>query len=344
MPAGAGNTVQEYLLDFAPQKEAMVMLFSGGLDSFAGAVKQLDDTEHFHVLVSGSTHSRMNTGQAAQAGLLLEGRAGSGHRVAVPYGLPHKTSVDSVPVKLESSQRARGIVHVTLGAIAALQLGASDLFIYENGIGALNLPFDETQSGWQVSRAVHPRTIRLLERLVGEISGQSFRVRMPFLFQTKAESLSGPEIRRFAHGIQATFSCDRFPDRFERKRQCGTCSSCVLRRLALESAGLTPYDPADEYAFHLEDGDAIPKRSAAFVLDKFDAQAERFNQALQHENPWRELTRCCPELREAEAALVESGIPVMTVHEKLMRLLKQHSSEWMKFSGRNALDRFLKAA
>jgi len=183
-----------------------------------------------------------------------------------------------------------------------------------------------------------------MERLIGEISGQSFRVRMPFFFQTKAESLSDFEVRRFANGIPATFSCDRFPNYYARKRQCGTCSSCILRRLALESAGLLQYDPPGDYAFDVENTAEIPKSSAAFVLDKFDAQAERFIRAIQSENPWRELTRCCPELRDAEASLVEASISQETVHQKLIRLLHQHSSEWMRFSGRHALERFPNAA
>ena len=114
--------------------------------------------------------------------------------------------------------------------------------------------------------------------------------------------------------------------------------------MALESAGLGQFDPADEYAFDVEAADAVPKRSAAFVLDKFDAQAEQFAQAFQQPNPWRSLTRCRPELREAEAALVESGLSVAEVHERLMRLLQQHATEWKSFSGRRALDRYLHAA
>jgi hypothetical protein len=339
MSGGVAAQTQEYLLDFMPKKPAKVMLFSGGLDSFAGAAKQMEDADHFHVLVSGWTHSRMKVGQEDQSNLLLKGREGNGHRVAVRYGLEDKASE-----KLESSQRTRGIVHAVLGAITALQVETDTLHIYENGIGALNLPFDETQSGWQVSRAVHPQTVLLIERLIRQISGQHFRVRMPFFFQTKAESLSDSDVRRFAHGIPLTFSCDRFPNYYARKRQCGTCSSCILRRLSLESAGLAQYDPPEDYAFDVESVAEIPKRSAAFVLDKFDAQAERFSKAIQCENPWRELTRCSPELREAENSLIEAGIPQMTVHQKLIRLLNQHSTEWMKFSGRNALERFLNAA
>ena len=83
--------------------------------------------------------------QARQAEVLLDGRRAHGHHVAVPYGL-----IDRPKLRLEPSQRSRVILHASLGAITALHLGADTLHIYENGVGALGLPFDETQSGWEV--------------------------------------------------------------------------------------------------------------------------------------------------------------------------------------------------
>ncbi len=337
----AENSVgtQGYLLDFQPPHPPKVMLFSGGLDSYAGAAFQLEDPAHFHVLVAGWTHTRMQQQQAAQADRLLAGRKDQGHYLPIKYGM------SGLPkFRLETSQRTRGILHMSLGAVTALQLGAGELHIYENGYGALNLPFDETQMNWEVSRAVHPQTLRLMERLVSEVCGQRFAIRMPFGFETKAEALGRPEARRFAAGIRETFSCDRFPDHFEGKPQCGICSSCVLRRMSLECAGLAAFDPADDYAFDVEASDALPKPRAAFVLDKYDAQASRFRQALAAQNPWRELVRHWPDLRAVETALAEGGTPQAEIQPQLLRLLRQHAEEWSRFSGRTAFERYLHAA
>lgn len=124
---------QSYLLDVSPERRAAVMLFSGGLDSYAGAVWQLRDPEQFHVLVSGYTHNRMAAEQVAQAKILFEDRRHLGHHVAVPYGMPAKVT----GIRLESSQRARGLIHLSIGALTALSLGRRDFSIYENGVGAL---------------------------------------------------------------------------------------------------------------------------------------------------------------------------------------------------------------
>ncbi len=189
---------------------------------------------------------------------------------------------------------------------------------------------------------MRPQTLRLLERLIGEVSGQSFRIETPFVFLTKAQSLAYPGVRRFADGFRDTFSCDRFPDHFEGKRQCGVYSSCVLRRMALEAAGLTTYDPADGYAFDSGAPDATPKPSAAFVLDKIGAQADYFTHVLgRSDNPWRLLTGRWPELRDAEVALIESGGLSAEVRPHLLDLLGRHAREWQEFSGHRALDRYL---
>ena len=330
---------QTYLPIFPLSKPAMVLLFSGGLDSFAGGAAQLEDDTHTHVLVSGYTHPQMLAAQVRQANILLGERPAHGHHVAVPYGVTKKPEI-----RLESSQRSRGILHMSLGAITALHLGASAFSIYENGIGALNLPFDETQSGWEVSRAMRLQTLRLMERLIGEISGQSFQINLPFFFQTKAQSLGHSAVRKFSDGVQHTFSCDRFPDRFERKRQCGVCSSCLLRRMALEAADLASCEPPDEYAFDVREPSSVPTPSGAFVLDKFEAQADRFSQAFRRDNPWRELTRLWPELRESESVLIDSGMDQLEARSRLLALLERHAQEWQHFSGRRALDRFLRAA
>ena len=330
------TAVQSYLPDLTLSKPAKVLLFSGGLDSFAGAAVQMEDQAHTHVLVSGYTHPQMCADQARQTEVLLAGRRAHGHHVAVPYGL-----IDRPKLRLEPSQRSRVILHASLGAITALHLGADTLHIYENGVGALGLPFDETQSGWEVSAAMRPQTLRLLERLITEVSGQSFRIETPSFFLTKAQALTHPAVHRLAAGIRDTFSCDRYPDHYEGHRQCGACPACVLRRMALETAGLAAHDPVDGYAFDLGASEAVPPQRAAFVLDKIDGQAESFSRAIANRDPWRALVRHWSELCGAETALAGADVPSAEVRPRLLDLLARHVDEWQGFSGRHALGRYL---
>jgi hypothetical protein len=337
--AGVSIVEQAYLFDFSPPQKPKVMLFSGGLDSYAGAMDQLSEAERYHVLLSGSTHNRMAAGQRRQASRLLEGRRERGQHVVIPYGLPQK-----LDVRMESSQRSRSFVHLSLGAIAALHLGDRELFVYENGIGALNLPFDSSQLGWEVSRAVHPKTLTLMERLLAAIGWNSFQIRTPFFFSTKAESLVHASTMPFVDGIRETFSCDRFPNYREGTRQCGVCSSCILRRLSLEAAGLSHIESATDYAHDVASPEYAPRPGAAFILEKFDAQAHRLRRSLSAAKPWEALTRLYPELHELGSIHDRWGLSPAEIATKLIRLYHTHVLEWERFSGRNALERYLTAA
>lgn len=318
----------------------MIALFSGGLDSFAGACRQLSDrVDHFHVLVSGSTHHRMTCGQRIQARQLLAGDTRLGEHVVVPYGLKEKEEL-----AMESSQRSRGFLHICLGAAAAITLGAHRLHIYENGIGALNLPFDATQAGVETSRAVHPKYLFIMERLLSMVTDAPFQILTPLLFSTKSEILSHPAVQSHAEVIRETFSCDRFPDYRESKPQCGACPSCVLRRMSLEAAGLAAFDLATDYAQDAKDFCGSLKSSTAFVLEKYDAQAFRLRQKLNSSEPWKALTYAYPVLREVSHILGQQGHSTEEAELQLVRLYQKHVAEWQSFSGRLALERYLQAA
>ena len=331
--AGPASYQDDYLFDFPLKRKPKVMLFSGGLDSFAGAVHQLEDHEHFHVLISGSTHNRMTAGQRAQTRLLFTGRPEIGQHVIVSHGLVDKT----VELPMENSQRSRGFFHVSLGAAAALLLGSNELCIYENGVGAINLPFDASQIGTETSRAVHPKFLGFMEKLLARVSGNPFTIRTPFLFLTKAEALQHPRMREFGAGIAETFSCDRFPNYHEHRPQCGECPSCVLRRMSLEAADLSDLDPSGGYESNIKDLSTPLHSAAAFVLEKFAAQSHRLQNFLSTERPWAALSCAYPELREVQHSLLRAGLNPAHVEAQLQRLYREHASEWDSFSGSRAL-------
>ena len=222
-------------------------LFSGGLDSFAGAASQLRNLRP-HPCFCFWSHPRTNGGWSTPTDgapcAMLTGRdvryfKNSG------YGLKEKKIPED---KLERSQRSRAFMHITLGAISALQAGTNELYMYENGFGALNLPFDATQLGIETSKAANPVFHRAVEKFIHEVGGKPFRIVNPFLFLTKAQALRHAHAGEFGAHLAKTFSCDRFPDWREDRPQCGTCASCILRRVSLEAAGLAVFDSGSGYA------------------------------------------------------------------------------------------------
>lgn len=233
-------------------------------------------------------------------------------------------------------------MHVTLGAVTALHSGVNELYMYENGFGALNLPFDATQVGIETSKAANPVFHRAMETFVSELSGKPFRIVNPFLFLTKAQALRQSGVAVFGSHLAETFSCDRFPNWREGRPQCGTCASCILRRLSMEAADLSNFDFGSGYARDVKSDLFVPGESAASILSHYDEQALALENALSHENPWQALATNFPELFEIETSLNVGGDH--GVRESLLELLRSQVTEWKSFSGRAALDRYLMAA
>jgi hypothetical protein len=318
-----------------------VALFSGGLDSFAGAAFQLQIPDLTHVFVSGVTHGRMEVGQQQLMLLLRNAVAANVRPIQIWYGLKEKKVPDNT---LERSQRSRAFMHITLGAIAAFQVGVNELYMYENGFGALNLPFNATQIGIETSRAANPVFHRPMEKFIEQVCGVPFKIVNPFLFLTKAQALRLARVEKFGISLAETFSCDRFPDWREGKPQCGTCASCILRRLSLEAADLADYDSGDWYARDVKSRLFVPDNSSASILSHYEEQATILDRALKHKNPWQALASDFPEIYEIENAVSADGKSATDVRGALLQLLRTQVNEWKTFSGRETLHRYLIAA
>ena len=97
--------------------------------------------------------------------------------VGIGYGFPDKNrhELDG----FESTQRTRAFMHTALGSVIALMAGNSQLFLFENGFGALNLACDSAQFGSQNSRGTHPVFLRRMAALVSADFFKAIRYRQP---------------------------------------------------------------------------------------------------------------------------------------------------------------------
>ncbi|HLG15092.1 MAG TPA: 7-cyano-7-deazaguanine synthase [Blastocatellia bacterium] len=255
--------------------------------------------------------------------------------IIVPYGL---TNV-SATLGQERSQRARAFLHLTLGAATALQAGAKEFFVYENGVGAINLPYDETQVGTLNARAVHPVTLARMGKLITKLFGASFRISNPFLFHTKAEMCRDAALNRLGPYIGETFSCDGYPIRVKHKPQCGSCTACVLRRISLQGAGLSAWDAPQGYLRDLVSGPPPKKQRKLRELRAMAWQAYKLKQALDAPDPWRRLARSFPELEDlvTETSWYD-GARQADIQQSLLRLYSQYLVEFDNFSALSILE------
>ena len=217
-----------------------VSLYSGGLDSYAGAVQEVSHfQDHSFVFVSGATNSRQVSAQSHQINAIKKFSSSQIHHISIPFGIKREKEFHYIE---EPSQRSRGFLFLTLGVVAALKANLNTLHLYENGVGAINLPYNASQQGAMNSRSTHPLFLLRMEMFLNKILGEPFQIINPFLFHTKGEMCKHQAMQFMAQCIPSTFSCDGFPVRQAGKPQCGSCTSCLLRRLSLEIAGLSAFD------------------------------------------------------------------------------------------------------
>lgn len=262
--------------------EREVVLFSGGLDSTAGAALLLSSgTPVLGAAVA--TNERMKGYQRSVARALAA--VGGWDFRTTPGGLSEKAAARDE----ESTRRTRGFVFLAVGWATAAAARRTHLLVLENGVGAINLPFTAAQTGCMTSRAVHPRTLELAQHLFSLLQGSSFAVVNPHLADTKTQMLARlPEQARPA--CAASESCDNAAvGRGEHKR-CGRCSSCLLRRMSLHACGRDDWD-SRPYRDRQADG---PKSDLREML----WQAARLHGALDATDPAAALVREFPQLRD----------------------------------------------
>lgn len=321
---------QPLLLSADPHVDE-VALWSGGLDALAGLCSRLqqDNSRMFMLFGTGSSDNVY----ARQRNVFK----------CVQSAFPNRINLCQVPLRFSNSEshsknkfsRARGVVFTLLGSAYAYLMGHRTLYLYENGIGAINLPYRKSAVGLDHSRSVHPLSLIQVSGVVSEILKEDFRVRNPFLFWTKGEmcqALSHSDERTL---VISTTSCDS-PHR-KKYVQCGYCSSCLLRKQSLAAAGIK--DPSRYVVPHGKP----PASDTKLYLRHMQKQVSIIKQILSTEKDsmlkWQALTQRFPELDDISDRLGNNNAAeIFDIRRKLLRLYQTYVSEWDAVESQFAFD------
>ena len=328
--------LDRFLFQLPPESPTTVSLFSGGLDSLAGLVACAEEgSGGSKVLVSGYTHNRLAHQQRLQVDFIrsawrsdgLFKEAASVRHVAVPFGIRKPLGYREEP-----SQRTRALVFLVLGVATALQAGTDTLWVYENGIGALNLPLNETQLGIDNYRGVHPRSLILAQEFLSLALDQPVHIRNPFQFSTKAQMCKSLVGSGIAGAVSHTVSCDGFPQRIRNQpSQCGRCTSCILRRQSLQASGLEQFDRG--YRYDVLRPQMRPTGRHLYDLEAMRGQVHKIGRCLDSKDPWRSLCASFPELARTHFELVERHYlgNHSEISCRLVELYRTYVWEWGRF-------------
>src|SRR5262249_51892000 len=294
-----------------------VALFSGGLDSLAGTAIQMANSPNKPFIAVSASPTNIHFGrQRRQFRIVANALSSPGTHITFKYCMRGGSKSLQEP-----SRRTRGFAFLVLGAVTSLAAGVDQLTVHENGFGAINLPYDSSLLGVDLTRAMHPTTLRDFSELISFAFAKPFLVRNDCVFSTKAEMCRAPAASSAASAITDTFSCDRLT---RSGHHCGYCTSCLLRQLALENAGLQAFDH-DRYLIRLTDPLAHPKPHHLHGLAAMSWQAARLRNCFKEKCSWHALLSEFPELQIAAACLAKD---FENVTARLSAVYRQHVDEW----------------
>lgn len=239
-----------------------VVLFSGGLDSFTGAIDEWLGQGNLPVLVGHVSNPKVASLQD-RLRKYMEGLKRPG-----PSPLHVPIRINKIKeLTHDKTQRTRSFLYASLGTIIARMFGLDRVKFYENGIVSCNLPFDGQAPQARLTRSTHPKLLHLLSSFISTLIGPEFHFENPYFGRTKTEvCLRLKELHQETQ-IQETRSCAQ--SIFQRPRtHCGTCSQCLDRRFATLASECQDYDPEWTYALNVftESIDRTPDRAMATGL------------------------------------------------------------------------------
>jgi hypothetical protein len=295
------------------ERPESVMLFSGGLDSLAGAVKELCVEKRNAVLVSQVSTPKFAVRQQELRGLLA-----AKSTPIRPMHVKVRISKDSA-LGREYTQRSRSFLYAALGATVATVLQLKTLRFYENGVVSLNLPVCAQVIGGRATRTTHPRVLDGFERLFTLLANEPFKVENPFLWDTKAEVIRRIMAAGCGELIGLSRSCAETRHRSNEESHCGTCSQCLDRRFGIIAAKAEALDPSPQYEID------VFTESRPKAEDKIlgAAYLERANQVGSIKNVSQFIRRFPEVLR---AARYVGGNPISGVG-RMLDLYKRHAAE-----------------
>ncbi len=324
--------LQRALEDGEAHDPRKVALWSGGLDALAGLYNHLSqDTTMPYTLLGVGTNT-------------IVPKLQKNVRDKLPKEFVQRVNLVQIPlyhlkkgVQTSSDARSRGFVFLLLGAVCALQESQDKLYIYENGIGAMNLPLRDCEVGLDHARSMHPLSLLRMGTWLSSIREKTFTFENPYLFETKAQVCE--KVLAEKDIVFSTSSCDRRP-RAKPMLDCGCCTACLLRRQAIAALGKT-----DETSYNFERLLRQQKRSD--VCQKEDCAKELLDKKYRRhlvatvahvatlkrllsseEDAWERMVEQYPILEETVQKIASEKACQEKMRTGFLKLYRTYVDEW----------------
>lgn len=247
-----------------------VMLFSGGLDSLAGAIDRLNEYQDRSICIV--SHRSNSTVTHTQRALIEHLNSKYAQRVK-PYGFEccNRNGLKSK----DETQRTRIFLFSAIAFSLCSYYKKHEFYIYENGITSLNLSKQVDVINARASRTTHPKTIGLLRHFF-KLFDSEFNIVTPYYNKTKAEIMNVFERYGEKDIIASSVSCSSSRTKPGQAAHCGCCSQCIDRRFSVFAAGLDEFDAqyATDFITRLPDDDHNETKQRLYNTLRFACREE----------------------------------------------------------------------
>lgn len=235
-----------------------VCLFSGGLDSFLGALSLLNKG-HKPKLISQASQKEVKPQKTLAHHLNV-----SEHRL-------NANVYERWRSPYEGSTRGRSLIFFAYGVAAAAALNLPEVLVPENGLIAINPPLTPRRLGSLSTRTTHPHLLAELNDIFSKV-GLNVRLRNPFEGMTKGAMLAQASHPELAHLAGLSYSCGKGK---RKNGQCGRCVPCLIRRASFHASGIpdqsAPYK--DRIDLSRRNDDVMAARLAVAKASRLDDDA-----------------------------------------------------------------------
>jgi len=253
-----------------------ICMFSGGLDSFIGAIDLLENSSANDILFV--SHYGGGKGVKEYQDILRD-------KLISKYNVTESNFYSfyaSAKKGVEDTTRTRSFMFFSHAVVLASSVNHQvELVIPENGLISLNVPLTSSRLGSSSTRTTHPYYLSMFQELLNNL-GILVNISNPYQFRTKGEMIKEcSNIEFLQKNIINTMSCSH-PDlgRMYGESEtchCGYCLPCVIRRSAIKKAGIQDETKYRDLDFTSIDVAKVSYSSYMLGKEKYDKKHAFFN-------------------------------------------------------------------
>ena len=220
----------------------VVSLFSGGLDSFCGAIELLEQGKS-PCLFGHNEYPKLRAKQERLCELFKTEYPSKTVKF-LSFTANSRAPISNRNGKLtgsENTSRGRSLLFLCSAlSIAGIMGDQTPVYIPENGFIGLNIPLTNSRKGTCSTRTTHPYFLDNFRRILENVGIQNPIINF-YAYSTKREIVNSvKETNSFQHGFSETISCSHpcLPrwdknGNNEYPKNCGYCYPCLIRKSSL---------------------------------------------------------------------------------------------------------------